>query len=123
MKSKIEEFHTQKQLLNRYNIAAVLRSETVIDLVRREMKRLSVGVKVETQTIEDILVNEVLKREVIEGEKADLARKMVAKVNAKAQRDVKKPETNGSEVSGDQVTPIGESTLVSETQEPTPIQI
>lgn len=93
VKSKISEFHMQKQLINRYTVAAVVLSEPVIDSIRREIKRLSDGVKVESETIEEILMSEVLKREVIEGERADAAKKQVSKSANKLLRDVASKKT------------------------------
>jgi len=93
IKSKIEEFHQQKQLINRYTVAAVVKSGVVIDVIRREIKRISDGIKVESETIEGILINEVLKRDVIEGDRAEQAKKMLTRAANKSLREGKKGET------------------------------
>ena len=55
-------------------------------MIRREIRRISPGVKIDIEDIEQVLRNDVLKREVIEGEKAEAARKQVQKVAARALR-------------------------------------
>ena len=61
-------------------------SDTVVDTIRRELRRLSPGVKIEQDEIRGVLTQEVLKREVVEGDKADDARRKVNRVAGKAQR-------------------------------------
>ena len=66
----MDAYHQHSQILNRYTVAQVLLTEPLISSVRRELKKFFPDVKIEHQHITDILNNEVLKREVIEGEKA-----------------------------------------------------
>ena len=49
--------------------------EPVADVIRRELRRVSPDVRIETDQIKAVLTNEVLKLEVINREKADEARK------------------------------------------------
>jgi len=76
-KSAIDDFHMQRQALNRYVIAATIQSPPVLDALRRELRRLSPDVRVSKDEIQAVLLNEVLKREVVEGDKAvEAARKL-----------------------------------------------
>jgi Type I restriction enzyme R protein N terminus (HSDR_N) len=84
VRSALGEFSAQKQALNRFFIAATVLTDTVLDVVRRELRRMSPDVRIDTEQIHDVLVQEVLKRDVIEGEKADEARKKVARAANKA---------------------------------------
>ena len=79
----LSEYKTQQEALSRYTIGALLQSETLIDVLRRELRRISPEIKIEEQSIKDVLINEVIKREVLEGEKA-----------IKAMRDVNKASKN-----------------------------
>ena len=54
----------------------------------RELRRVSPDIKITTDQIRTSLTSEVLKREVVEGEKAEEARKVVAKAANKALRVV-----------------------------------
>jgi hypothetical protein len=83
MKSALGDYHTQKQALSRYFVGALLQTDPVLDVIRRELRRVSPDVKIDTDDIKSVLLNEVIKREVLEGEKAKDASKKIAKVIAK----------------------------------------
>ena len=85
-KAQLGEYHSQKQALSRFTLAALVLSDPVLDVLRREIRRLSPDVRVETEEIKNALETEVLKREVLEGEKAEVSRKHVAKAAGKALR-------------------------------------
>ncbi len=78
-RSALGDFHTQKQALSRFFLGAMVLSDPVLEVVRRELRRLTPGVRIELDQIRAVLVNEVLKREVMEGDKADEARKKVSR--------------------------------------------
>jgi predicted type IV restriction endonuclease len=65
----INSFHRRAQLLNKFTIAQLLVSEATVSMLRRDFRRLFPDVKVSTGQIQDLLWNEVLKREVLEGDK------------------------------------------------------
>jgi len=66
VKQAISEYHEQRQALDRYVISAVLLSPSVLNVVRRELRRVSGGVKVDATDVRDVLTSEVLKRDVVE---------------------------------------------------------
>jgi len=84
VRSVLGEFHTQKQALSRFFIGATILTDPVLDVIRRELRRVSPEVKIETEQIKAVLTNEVIKREVMEGEKAEEARKKIARMQQKA---------------------------------------
>jgi hypothetical protein len=88
-KARLGEYHTQKQALSRFSVAAMILSDPVMEVVRREVRRMSPGVKIELADIDRVLRSEVFKREVLEGEKAEAARKHVQKAAARALRSAK----------------------------------
>lgn len=65
----MDEYHQHAQLVNKFTVAQIVLMEPVVSVIRREMRRLFPDLKIEQDSISDILANEVLKREVIEGEK------------------------------------------------------
>lgn len=85
-KAQLGEYHSLRQALNRFTLAALIVGQPVLDVLRREVRRLSPNVRVETEEIKNVLLGEVLKREVLEGEKAEAARKQVAKAASKTLR-------------------------------------
>lgn len=84
IRSVLGDFHAQKQALSRFHIGAMLLSDTVVDVIRRELRRSSPDIRIDNDQIRDVLIAEVLKREVTEGEKAEEAQKKLAKTVAKA---------------------------------------
>jgi hypothetical protein len=79
VKSALGEYHTQKQALSRYFLGAVMLTDPVVDVVRRELRRISPDVRIESDDIRRVIVNEVIKREVLEGDDATAAKKHIAK--------------------------------------------
>jgi predicted type IV restriction endonuclease len=94
IKSALGEYHTQRQALSRFFIGAMLQSEPVLDAIRRELRRVSPDVKISTDDIKSVLLNEVIKREVLEGDKAKEATKKAARSSSKRLRS--SPVANGS---------------------------
>jgi predicted type IV restriction endonuclease len=88
-KAQLGEYHSQKQALSRFTLAALILGDPILEVLRREIRRLSPDVRVETEEIRNVLEAEVLKREVLEGEKAESARKQIAKAAGKALRAAK----------------------------------
>ncbi|WP_292992711.1 type I restriction enzyme HsdR N-terminal domain-containing protein [Nitrosomonas sp.] len=85
-RSVLGEYHTQKQALSRFFVGAMLQTDPVLEVIRRELRRISPDVRIDINQIKSVLLNEVIKREVIEGDKAEEARKKIAKATAKAIR-------------------------------------
>lgn len=95
-RSVLGDFHTQKQALSRFFIGAMLLTQPVLDIIRRELKRASPDVKIETEQIRNVLASEVIKREVMEGEKADEAKKIITKAAKKALRKTEEKKAGNS---------------------------
>lgn len=100
-KSALGEFHTQRQALSRFFMGAMVLSTPVLEVIRRELRRLSPDVRIDIDQIKTVLTQEVLKRDVVEGEKADEARKKINKVIAKSQKAKATKPTKPIEGSGE----------------------
>jgi hypothetical protein len=85
-RSVLGEYHTQKQALSRFFVGAMLQTDPVLDVIRRELRRVSPDVRIDVDQLRAVLTSEVIKREVLEGDKAEEARKKVAKAASKALR-------------------------------------
>jgi len=72
--------------LSRFFVGAMLQATPVLEVIRRELRRISPDVRIDIDQIKEVLMSEVIKREVIEGDKAEDARKKIAKAAAKALR-------------------------------------
>lgn len=86
MKSALGEFHTQQQALSRFFMGALVVSNPVLEVLRRELRRISPDVRIDLDQIKSVLTSEVLKREVVESEKAEEARKKIARATGRLLR-------------------------------------
>jgi hypothetical protein len=90
-------YHQHISLLNKFTVAQVLLSEPVVSCIRREIRRYFPELKIEPENISDLLTNDILKREVIDGEKVTDAQQRIKKAaskNARAQaKNISPPKT------------------------------
>jgi predicted type IV restriction endonuclease len=86
VKSVLDDYQTQKQTLSRFFLGALVLSERVLEVIRRELRRVSPDVRIELDQIKTVLCDEVLKREVIDGEQAETARKKIVRSASKSLR-------------------------------------
>jgi hypothetical protein len=86
----MDAFHQQAQLFNKFTVAAILCSEPVISVVRRELRKLFPDLKVAQENLTALITEEVIKREAIEGDKAKEAAARIRKAQGKLERAKKK---------------------------------
>ena len=98
VKSALDAYHDQKQAMSKFFLAAVILSETVMEVVRRELRRLSPDLRVEIEELQNAVTQDVLKREVIEGDQAEQARKKVQRSAGRMLRVRKEEETEPKQV-------------------------
>lgn len=92
VKSALQDYHAQRQAMGRFSLAALLLSEPMLKIIRRELRRISPEASVEIDGLHTVLSEEVLKREVVEGEKADEARKKLQRILRRQQRQTQARE-------------------------------
>lgn len=97
-KSVREDYYEYVQSVNRFVIGAVVLNEGIIAAIKRDIRKVSPGIKVEDKEIEEILRNEVLKRDVIEGEEASKASSRVKKATRKPSKASTKQTPKKEEV-------------------------
>ena len=95
-KSVLEEFHVQKQSLSKFFIGQILLSDSVLEAIKKSVKKITPNAKLDTDDIRDVIANEVVKREIFEGDKADEAKKKIIKA-LKALEGKKAPSTQTEE--------------------------
>jgi hypothetical protein len=83
-KQAIDEYHEQRQILNRYVVSALMMSDPILKCIRRELRKMAPKMKVDTGQIEDLLKSEILKRDVVEGEEMTTARRKVRRASKRA---------------------------------------
>lgn len=100
-KSLLGEYHTQRQALNKYYVAAMLTTDPVVDLVRKLLRKMSPDVKIDSDQILGVIADEVLKRDAIEGEKAEEAAKKVAKFMKKLTKQPRQKSSSSAADAGE----------------------
>ncbi|TIU89208.1 MAG: hypothetical protein E5V86_16035 [Mesorhizobium sp.] len=88
----MDAFHQQAQLFNKFTVSAIMRSEPVISLVRREIRRLFPDIRIGNENLSQLIENEVIKRDTIEGDKAKEAAARIKKAAGKLERAKNKLE-------------------------------
>ena len=76
----------QKQVTNKFTVAALLITDDVLDDIRKEIRRLGSGVKVDIEYLRSLLTNEIIKRDLIDSEEAKAAAQNVKKLQRAAAR-------------------------------------
>ena len=76
----------QKQLTNKFTVAALLISDDILDDLRKEIRRLGSGIKVDIDYLRTLLTNEIVKRDLIDSEEAEAALQNVKHLQKAAHR-------------------------------------
>lgn len=86
-KSALSEFHERKQALSKYFIGNLIIHEQVVDILRKQLKKFNPELKIDNDIIVDVLINEVLKRDALDGEKSDAAKRKIKNYFNRIQRE------------------------------------
>lgn len=95
-KLSLSEYHIQKQILNKITIGQILLSDPVLDVVRRTIKKLADDSNATNDEIKQIIAMEVIKREVLEDEKATELKRKIQKICKPAKKTGKKAVSSAS---------------------------
>jgi hypothetical protein len=85
-KSVIEDFYANIQVKNKFILGSLLNNGEVHSLIRKTMKKLFGDIRITDQEIADMMVNDIIKREIIESEEAKKAKKDIEKAYKKLDR-------------------------------------
>lgn len=77
----LKEYHRQAQILNRYVIAELLQAETLVGVLRKEIRRLF-DLKATDDELRLLLSAEVIKRESLDGEPARQAKNAIKRAES-----------------------------------------
>lgn len=93
MSDAMDVYHQHISILNKFTVAQIVLGDKVIASVRREMRQYFPDLKIDAESIVELLTNEILKREVLDGEKVKDAQKRIRKAaNRRAKAQSKKAE-------------------------------
>ena len=85
-KGNMADLLHQKQVTNKFTVAALLISDDVLDDLRKEIRRLGSGIKVDNDYLRGLLTNEIVKRDLIDSEEAKAAFQNVKRLQRTAAR-------------------------------------
>lgn len=94
-KAAIQAFHEHVEVVNRFMLGAIIKTDPVLDVMRRELRRLAPEAKVSREELSDLL-SDVLKRDVIEGEDAVRAQRRVSRASGKTLRKKRNRRKTGA---------------------------
>ena len=98
----LDDYHAHMEAMSRFSLAATILSEPVIEVIRRELRKLSPGAKITVEEIDEALKKYVFKGEVVEDPKAEEARKRIAKAQNIVSK--KKADSNSDQAAATSVT-------------------
>ena len=87
MKSTLNDYYEQRQALSKYSIAAIISTDSVLSVIRKNLKLISPDAKINAGQIRSVLEQEVINKELLEGDRADEARKKIAKALKKSEKE------------------------------------
>lgn len=79
-KATLEDLYAEKQVLNKYNIGQLILTEMSINSLRKILRKIYPELKIDNKQLEEILIQEVLKRDVVEGDDASNAKREINKI-------------------------------------------
>jgi predicted type IV restriction endonuclease len=89
----ISAFHQQTQLFNPFTVAQLAMSDAVVSVIRRELRKAFPELKVDHEAVEELMRLHVVKRELVDGEKASEAKDRFKKAAQTAARAAKRAAT------------------------------
>jgi hypothetical protein len=90
IKSALSDYYEQKQALSKFSIAAILSTDSVLSVIRKNLKLISPDAKINAEQIRSVLEREVIDKEILKDEnleKLDEARRKIAKALKKAEKE------------------------------------
>lgn len=103
-----EEFHEKVLTINRFLLGALICTDEVLSTLRKELRKISGGILATPEEILKVLTNEVLKRDILEGDDASKAQARVKKYYAKLARKPKETSSASPEIQAKDDTPESE---------------
>ena len=102
-KDTMSEFLQRKEIASKFAIASILVTDAMIDELRKEIRRLS-GIRLEPDYLREVLLGEVIKRDLIDSEEGKAAQALVKrylKAQARAKNRGSDENNEGTESSAE----------------------
>jgi Type I restriction enzyme R protein N terminus (HSDR_N) len=90
--SSMATFFQQQQAISKFSVAALLLTDSVVTELRRELRRIYSGIKIDEELLRSVLREEVVKRELVESDEATQAGEALKKAIKASQKSSQKPK-------------------------------
>ena len=90
--SSMDALVQQKLATNKFTVAAILLSDPIVKMARRELRRLYPAVRIDENVLRAVIQDEALKREVVDGDGAEAAQGEMKRAGRAAKRQKNKKE-------------------------------
>jgi predicted type IV restriction endonuclease len=99
-KGSMAELAQQKMVTSKFAVANILLGDAVLEELRRELRRLSPGLRTEVPFLRELLEREVLKRDLVEGEDANAAAAAIKRLQRSLARERDKKKSAVTSLGG-----------------------
>lgn len=90
-RNAIDEFTQHKMVVNRQFIGAIIQSATIVEAIKKELKKINTQIRIDSDEILGIIRNDVLKREILDSPESANAleryNKVIKKIEKKKIKD------------------------------------
>lgn len=97
-KSILDEYHSRRQVLSKYFIGSIIMTDSILNSIRKELRKIEPEVKIEVEQLRDLITQDVIKRDILDSEKSKVA---IKKINRVLNRERRKKEKEKQQKSDD----------------------
>jgi hypothetical protein len=89
-KCSLDQFYSQKQATSKYVLGTLICADSVVGFIKKELRQIFPEIKVNPDEIRNVLLNEVIKREILEGDDYEDAKRKIARVYKRKEKNENK---------------------------------
>jgi predicted type IV restriction endonuclease len=103
-KSILDDFYAQKQATSKFLIGNLLTADSIMQSLKKELRQIYPDIKIPVEEIKMVLFSEVIKRDLLEGEEAEEAKRKIARALRKMEKlNQKDDDPNSSQIMAQKV--------------------
>jgi len=105
-KCSLDQYYSQRQATGKYVLGNLICADSVVNFMKKELRQIFPDIKVNPEEIRSVLLNEVIKREILEGEDYEDAKKKIAKAYRKKEKNDNKQVSENIETVNHDVSSV-----------------
>jgi len=79
-KSILDEYHSRCQILSKYFIGSIIMTDSILNTIRKELKKIEPEVKIEIEQLRELVTQDVIKRDILDSDKSKEATQKIKRV-------------------------------------------